>query len=232
MQLTVKEAAKELNVAEKTVYRWIQSGGLPAYRVAGEYRINRAMLYDWASSRKGQSGGASIPEAAAGTAAAPESAPASLPSLSAALEAGGIHKGIPGDCKADVLKAAVDAMSLPEQLNRDFLVQALLMRENLQSTGIGDGVAIPHVRNPAVLGISAPQVGLFFLENPIAFDALDGKPVQILFLPLAPNVRAHLHLLGKIAFALRQPAVKEALSRAAEPAEILEAFRAIETGNA
>jgi len=52
MQLTVKEAAKELNVAEKTVYRWIQSGGLPAYRVAGEYRINRAMLYDWASSRK------------------------------------------------------------------------------------------------------------------------------------------------------------------------------------
>ena len=46
MQMTVKDAAQALNVAEKTVYRWIQSGGLPAYRVAGQYRINRAMLFD------------------------------------------------------------------------------------------------------------------------------------------------------------------------------------------
>ena len=232
MQLTVKEAAKELNVAEKTVYRWIQSGGLPAYRVAGEYRINRAMLYDWAGSRKGESGESSLSSVAAGTAAVPESAPDQLPVLSAAIEAGGIHKGIPGDSKAEVLKAAVDALSLPEQVNRDFLVQALLMRENLQSTGIGEGVAIPHVRNPAVLGITVPQVALFFLEKPIEFDALDGKPVQVLFLPLSPNVRIHLHLLGKIAFSLRQAPVKEAVARGAESAEILEAFRSIESGNA
>ena len=236
MQLTVKEAAKELNVAEKTVYRWIQSGGLPAYRVAGEYRINRAMLYDWAGSRKGRDG--EVPAAAAtavGTASAPAagaSATNTLPSLSAALEAGGIHKGIPGTTKADVLKAAVAALTLPAQLNPDFLFQALLMREQLQSTGIGDGVAIPHVRNPAVLGLTTPQVALFFLENPIGFDALDGKPVQALFMPLAPNVRVHLHLLGKIAFSLRQPAIKELVARAAEPTEILGAFRALEAGNA
>ena len=236
MQLTVKEAAKELNVAEKTVYRWIQSGGLPAYRVAGEYRINRAMLYDWAGSRKDHSGDAPSADASpAGTAsgsAAGEPATNNLPLLSAALEAGGIYKAIPGTTKADVLKAAVAALTLPEQLNRDFLLQALVMREQLQSTGIGDGVAIPHVRNPAVLGISAPQVALFFLENPIEFDALDGKPVHALFMPLSPNVRVHLHLLGKIAFSLRQPSIKELVARAAEPAEILEAFRALEAANA
>ena len=231
MQLTVKEAAKELNVAEKTVYRWIQSGGLPAYRVAGEYRINRAMLYDWAGSRKDHSSDAAPAVPDSGTpAAGPD--PNAMPLLSAALEAGGIHKGIPGASKAAVLKAAVAALALPEQLNRDFLVQALVMREQLQSTGIGDGVAIPHVRNPAVLGISTPQVALFFLENPIEFDALDGKPVHALFMPLSPNVRVHLHLLGKIAFSLRQPSIKELVARAAEPAEILEAFRALEAANA
>ena len=219
MQLTVKEAAKELNVAEKTVYRWIQSGGLPAYRVAGEYRINRAMLFDWAGSRKIRIGTA---EAAA------EPDPNALPSLSAALAAGGIRHDLAGDTKADVLKAAVAALDLPEHLNRDFLLQALIMREQLQSTGIGDGVAIPHVRNPAVFELVAPQVALFFLAKPIEFDALDGKPVHALFMPFSPNVRMHLHLLGKIAFALRDPRIKELVARAADADALLEAFRALE----
>ena len=235
MQLTVKEAAKELNVAEKTVYRWIQSGGLPAYRVAGEYRINRAMLYDWAGSRKGRAGEAASSAVGPtdGTApAAPAADPNALPRLSEVLEAGGIHHAIPGTDKTSVLKAAVDALTLPDTLNRDFLVQTLLMREQLQSTGIGDGVAIPHVRNPAVLGLPSPQVALFFLQNPIGFDALDGKPVQALFMPLAPNVRVHLHLLGKIAFSLRQPPIKELVARAAPSDEILAAVRAFEAANA
>ncbi len=236
MQLTVKEAAKELNVAEKTVYRWIQSGGLPAYRVAGEYRINRAMLYDWAGSRKGRAGDSPAPIAVGASGDAPAAAPAAdantLPSLSAALEAGGIHHGIPGADKPAVIKAAVETLALPDQLNRDFLVQALLMREQLQSTGIGDGVAIPHVRNPSVLGLPSPQVSLFFLQNPVEFDAIDGKPVHALFLPLSPNVRVHLHLLGKIAFALRQPPVKELVARAASADELLAAFRGLETANA
>jgi PTS system nitrogen regulatory IIA component len=219
MQLTVKEAAKELNVAEKTVYRWIQSGGLPAYRVAGEYRINRAMLFDWAGSRKAPSGTAE-------PAAEPD--PNAMPALSAALAAGGIRHGLPGATKPDVLKAAVAALDLPGNINRDFLLQALLMREQLQSTGIGDGVAIPHVRNPAVLGLAAPQVSLFFLAEPVGFDALDGKPVHALFIPLSPSVRVHLHLLGKIAFALRDPRIKELVARAADADTLMEAFRALE----
>lgn len=237
MQLTVKEAAKELNVAEKTVYRWIQSGGLPAYRVAGEYRINRAMLYDWAGSRKPATDAAPAPApvSADGSAIAPSvppPPPAAMPPLSAAIAAGGIRHGLAGDDKPTVLKAAVEALDLPAHVNRDFLVQAILMREQLQSTGIGDGVAIPHVRNPAVLELVSPQVALFFLEKPIEFDALDGKPVQALFIPLSPNVRTHLHLLGKIAFALRNERIKELVSRAAPAEELLEAFRALESANA
>ena len=166
------------------------------------------------------------------TPAAPAADPNALPLLSAALEAGGIFHDIPGTDKPSVLRAAVDALDLPAQLNRDFLFQTLLMREQLQSTGIGDGVAIPHVRNPSVLGLAAPQVSLFFLQNPVGFDALDGKPVQALFMPLAPNVRVHLHLLGKIAFALRQPSIKELVARAAAPGEILAAVRSFEAANA
>ena len=62
---------------------------------------------------------------------------------------------------------------------REFLYQILLARESLGSTGIGDGVAIPHVRNPVVLHVSEPVVTLSFLETPIDFHALDGKPAAI-----------------------------------------------------
>jgi excisionase family DNA binding protein len=52
MKLTVREAAKLLNTSEKSVYRWIKQGLLPAYRINDQYRINRAELLEWATSRK------------------------------------------------------------------------------------------------------------------------------------------------------------------------------------
>ena len=219
MQMTVKDAANALNVAEKTVYRWIQSGGLPAYRVAGQYRINRAMLFDWATSKR-------INFSPTDAAHEPEDLP--LPSFAQALQEGGIHYRVGGTNKAEVLKALVGLLKLPDQVNRDFLLQALLAREQLQSTGVGDGIALPHVRNPAVLEIATPMICLCFLEAPVAFDALDGKPVQVLFTPLSPNVRVHLHLLSRISFALRDPKFKSLLAGQGRRDEILEAARALE----
>ena len=219
MQMTVKDAAQALNVAEKTVYRWIQSGGLPAYRVAGQYRINRAMLFDWATSKR-------INFSAAESAKDPENAP--LPTLAEALQEGGIHYRVGGATKADVLKALVDLLKLPDTVNRGFLLQALTAREQLQSTGVGDGIALPHVRNPAVLEIATPMVCLCFLEAPVEFDALDGKPVQVLFAPLSPNVRIHLHLLSRISFALREPKFKALLASQGRRDEILDAARALD----
>ena len=219
MQMTVKDAAQALNVAEKTVYRWIQTGGLPAYRVAGQYRINRAMLFEWATSKR-------INFSAADLAKDPENAP--LPTLAAALQDGGIHYRVGGATKADILKALVGLLKLPDTVNREFLFQALLAREQLQSTGVGDGIALPHVRNPAVLEIATPMVCLCFLEAPIEFDALDGKPVKVLFTPLSPNVRVHLHLLSRISFALRDPKFKALLAGEGRRDEILDAARALE----
>lgn len=219
MQMTVKDAANALNVAEKTVYRWIQTGGLPAYRVAGQYRINRAMLFEWATSKR-------INFNAQEGLKEPDNLP--LPTLATALQDGGIHYRVSGAAKNDVLKALVGLLKLPDHVNRDFLFQALLAREQLQSTGVGDGVALPHVRNPAVLEISTPMVCLCFLETPVEFGALDGRPVKVLFTPLSPNVRTHLHLLSRISFALRDPHFKSLLTAEGRRNEIIEAAQALE----
>ena len=219
MQMTVKDAANALNVAEKTVYRWIQTGGLPAYRVAGQYRINRAMLFEWATSKR-------INFNAQEGLKEPDNLP--LPTLATALQDGGIHYRVSGATKNDVLKALVGLLKLPDHVNRDFLFQALLAREQLQSTGVGDGVALPHVRNPAVLEIATPMVCLCFLETPVEFGALDGRPVKVLFTPLSPNVRTHLHLLSRISFALRDAHFKSRLTAEGRRNEIIEAAQALE----
>jgi PTS system nitrogen regulatory IIA component len=223
MQLTVKDAAQLLSVAEKTIYRWIQSGGLPAYRVAGQYRINRAMLFEWASSKRVNIS----PEAIQGGTGEENFA---MPTFLDALKAGGIFYRAGGATKPEVLKSVVQFLQLPDQVDRNFLYQALLAREQLQSTGAGEGVALPHVRNPAVLELQSPLACICFLENSIEFGALDGKPVQTLITLLAPSMRIHLHLLSRVSFILRNPEFRETLANQAFREDILASVAKVEMG--
>jgi PTS system nitrogen regulatory IIA component len=112
-------------------------------------------------------------------------------------------------------------MRLPDGVDREFLFRVILAREELASTGIGDGIAIPHVRNPVVLHVTQPLITLCFLEKPVEYAALDGKPVGVLFGVISPTVRAHLHLLSRLTFALRDPGFKSAILRQALREEIL-----------
>ena len=89
-------------------------------------------------------------------------------------------------------------------LDEKAVFAALLERERLGSTGIGNGVAIPHAKMPGLKGIT----GVFArLKTPIAFDAMDDEPVDLLFLLLAPEGSGaeHLKALARIARVLREP---------------------------
>jgi PTS system nitrogen regulatory IIA component len=207
MQLTVRDVSRLLSISEKTVYRWVKQGVLPAYRVNEQYRFNRAELLEWATSRRMNVSAAVFDE--------PESNATPVPGLGEALRAGGIFYRLGGKDKEGVLRAVVEHLRVPEEVDRDFLLRVLLARENLQSTGIGDGIAIPHVRNPIVLHVPRPMVTLCFLEKPIDFGALDGKPVHVLFTLVSPTVRAHLRLLSRLSFALHDAGFKKAVLRQA-----------------
>ena len=222
MQLTVREVAGLLSVSEKTIYRWVREGSIPSYRINEQYRFHRAELLEWATSRR-MGVSASIFHEPVGMAG-------QIPTLAEALQAGGIAYRLTGKDKESVLRSAVDAMRLPSEVDREQLLSVLLAREALASTGIGDGIAIPHVRSPIVLHVSQPTITLCFLERPVDFDALDGKPIHCLFTLVSPTVRAHLHLLSRLAFALRDPAFKDAIARQALRDEILTELRRVEAG--
>ncbi|HED01146.1 MAG TPA: helix-turn-helix domain-containing protein [Proteobacteria bacterium] len=221
MNLMVRDAARLLKVSEKTIYRWITQGKLPACCVNEQYRFNRVELLEWATARRIN--------------VSPEifSEPASelpMPGLGASLQAGGIHYRISGKNREEVLLALVEHMRLPEGVDRDFLFRVLLAREELGSTGVGDGIAIPHLRNPVIIHVTSPIVMLCFLETPVDFGALDGKPVHTVFTVASPTVRVHLHVLSRLSFILRNDEFRELLRVQGSREDIFAAIAEIENG--
>jgi PTS system nitrogen regulatory IIA component len=220
MRVSVREAAGLLNVSEKTIYRWIALGKLPAYRVNEQYRLNRAELLEWATSQRVNVSATIMEEPDEGGA---------MPSLEDALRCGGVFYRVEGADKQAVLKSVVEVMSLPDEVDRPFLLQVLLARESVGSTGVGEGIAIPHVRNPIVLHIARPMVALCFLEHPVDFGALDGKPVHTLFAIVSPTIRGHLGLLSRLAYSLRDPDFAAMIARQGSREEILQQVRRIDS---
>lgn len=214
MEIGVKDAAGLLNVSEKTIYRWIQDQILPVYRISDQYRFNRSELLEWATSRRIKVSPEIFKEA--------QHSKTPLPSLLDAIKSGGIFYRVGGGDKSTVLQSIVDILNLPEEVDREFLYQVLMARESLGSTGIGDGIAIPHVRNPVVLHVAKPSMTLCFLDQTINFGAIDGQPVGILFMLISPTVRAHLHMLSRLGFILQNQDFKTALKEQASREDLME----------
>jgi PTS system nitrogen regulatory IIA component len=148
--------------------------------------------------------------------------------LTDALKAGGIHYRLSGTDKLSVLQSLVEVMPLSDKVDRQFLLQVLLARESLGSTALGRGIAVPHVRNPIVMHIPRPMITLCFLEQAIEFGAIDGQPVHTLFTIVSPTIRAHLHLLARLGFALREATFGQVIAKPGSREEILAASRAVD----
>ncbi len=116
---------------------------------------------------------------------------------------GGVHTGIGGNTVEDVLKLVVARVPMISEAEQGMLLEKLIERERLTSTGIGKGVAIPHPRNPLPGNDRDAMIVSCFLENKIDFKSIDYKPVGVLFLMVCPTVKTHLFLLSRISFCLR-----------------------------
>ena len=121
---------------------------------------------------------------------------------------------VPGGSKKKALEQIANLISsqVPELEMQD-VFEALIAREKLGSTGFGNGIAIPHCR---LKGCETPVSALLHLEKPIDFDAIDGAPVDLLFVLLVPEAAtdAHLELLRQIASMLDRKEVRDKLRSA------------------
>ncbi|CAL1690635.1 Nitrogen regulatory protein [Brevundimonas subvibrioides] len=98
-------------------------------------------------------------------------------------------------------------------IDESVIFDALMEREVLGSTGLGSGVAVPHARLPGLGGVRAVFVRL---DTPVAYDALDDRPVDLMFALFAPPSSGadHLRALAAVSRAMRSPELREQLRQA------------------
>ena len=221
MQLTLRQAASYLGVKEGTVRRWIDQRALPAHSIDERLYLNPIELWEWAVEEGVPASRALLDIA--------HRAPDDVPPLSVLLREGGVFHDIAGGDKRHVLAQFVERLPLPPEQDRKFLLDVLEAREALGSTGIGDGIAIPHVRNPIVLHVARPFVTLGLLEQPIDFEAVDAKPVHALFMVVSPLVPTHLRILAQLGFVLRDEVLRRMLRERASAADIIGRIEIIES---
>jgi len=137
---------------------------------------------------------------------------------------------VPGGSKKRVLEqiAKVLGQDLPD-LDSQTIFESFIAREKLGSTGFGNGIAIPHCRMP---GCTSPLSAVLRLDVPVDFDAIDGAPVDLLFVLLVPEAATdeHLELLRQIASMLDREDVRERLRRASTGQELYQAVVDIQSG--
>jgi len=150
--------------------------------------------------------------------------------LSQCMTVASIELNLRGAQRDEVLRELVDKIPAivrrPE--SRQTLLRALQEREQLCSTGIGDGIALPHARN-ALVGL-VDQTVIVFGRHPagIPFGAIDDVPARLFFLLVAPTVNQHLQVLARLSRLLRDPKLRQNLLRAERPDKVIALIREAE----
>ena len=129
--------------------------------------------------------------------------------------------------KKETLKELIDKLVVAKRIKenaKEKILQALLDREKLGSTGIGQGVAIPHAKTDKVTEIVC---AFATSRKGVEFDALDGEKVYIIFLLIAPHDSAGMHLkvLAKISRLLKDKFFRQALREAKVPSEVIKIIK-------
>ncbi len=200
MILTLKELADHLRVNERTILRMLKSGQIQGTKIGGQWRFNSSQIdnvfFDPDTSRPEH---VPIAELTPNHLAAPISR--ILTPARTLL-----------DLQATNVEAVLQELSKPIAresllLNMHNFHERLLAREHLLSTGVGNGVAVPHPRDPEPT-LRQPAVIVFGRSvQGIAFNAVDGKPVHLFFLLCCQQIQTHLYLMGRLATLLRNETV-------------------------
>jgi fructose-specific phosphotransferase system IIA component len=136
-----------------------------------------------------------------------------------------VATGLPGTTKNEVIDAMIDLVaSSPKVMDKEKVRKAIFEREEIMSTGVGNGFAIPHGKTEAVADIVA---AFAVTAQPIDYQSLDEKPVRLVFLLVGKDnlVGPHIKLLSRISRLMNKEEFRRRLLDLKSPREILEAFR-------
>ncbi len=221
MKLVLEELAQALSIPPETLERWIRQGSIPVRLKEGACVFSRHSLTKWARENN-----LTFQESGA----MPHQPREDLSdNLAVAMERGGVFYDLEGETVAEILKAGVDRVPFFDSRGkRQTLYDSLLAREELMSTGIGKGVAVPHPRTPLDYGDIPALITTCFLKYPADYRAVDHQPVFVLFFLICPSARRHLHLLARLSFCLRDESFIAFLKTIPDQARFFDAIKVLD----
>ncbi len=193
MDLKIKDIVELFNVPEKTIIQWIKERGMPSHKIKNQYFFNKAAVSEWILSSN-----IAVSENISNLSLTNK--PVSISKL---IKKGGVFHNIQGNTIGDIIGNIADVINIPEGLTKETVKASLLQREELMSTAVGNGIAFPHPRNPIISDIDEEGISICFLAHRINYNAMDKKPVGILFIIISSNAKRHLEILSKISFLCR-----------------------------
>ena len=203
--LTIEEVAKYLRVSERTVYDWAQKGEIPAGKIGTVWRFKKNEIEKWVNDRLSGS-----------SKAVPENTSVRIPNILSPDRVVFIEHSSRRDALVELSEVLGTA---PQIKNRNELTVEILKREELMSTAIGRGIAIPHVRLSSVTDL-VMAVGIC-RHDILDFQSIDDQPVRLLFMVAAAyNQHAYyLQTLSFFSYRLKNQDLREGLIHAASAQE-------------
>ncbi|KIC73741.1 PTS sugar transporter subunit IIA [Candidatus Protochlamydia amoebophila] len=209
--LKIRDVADLLNVSETTIRRWVSDRKIPSYSINKHHYFSRTEIENWVISHKFDKNQSSSPftQSIKTTVAEKKTATGGSKqfSLFRAIHKGDVLYNVSGKTKEEIIRKTMKKTAKDLNVDAEVMTELLLDRENMMPTALNNGIAIPHTRDS--LHAQHDAIVVVFLDKPLEYGALDGKPVNTLFFLFAADDKRHLHLLAKIAHLSSQPKALE-----------------------
>ncbi len=212
--MTLAEMADYLKVARRSLTKMAECGDIPATKVASQWRFMRSVVDDWLITRM-----KTLPDRELENLIDTEKLPVPL---SALLRPELIRLDVEDVGVQRILRLLTDLLIRQNLLDspQDF-VERLVEREEMVSTAIFPGIAIPHARKPEECPVSEPRLVIGVSPGGADFNSLDGRPTHLFCLICANQVILHLKIIAELALVFRRPNLIERVTNAADPEQVL-----------
>lgn len=150
---------------------------------------------------------------------------ADLPVL---IHRGGVFFDVEGTTPQEIYKNISEKIEKPEGVTSDLIYNALCAREQVLSTAVGNGIALPHARASIIKSDENQKICVVYLKKPIDMQAPDEREVFVMFVLLTSNSQVHLKVLTELAGLFRNLRFRKALESHAGEAELLSLIRELD----
>jgi nitrogen PTS system EIIA component len=223
MDLKFEDVTNLLHISEATLQKWMEHKKVPYYTISGKPRFNRSELEEWLMESVVQERELPIGECDDG------SSTWNKYCLYRAVHKGCVISNVSSTSKNDIIREVMTKAASTLKINPDIVSEMLIDRENMMSTALGGGIAVPHTRDFLLHDFTDAAV-IVYLDQPVDWGAIDGSLTNTLIFLFACDDKRHLNLLAKVAHLTIRPKTKDMLSSRPSKEDLLDAILTFEKG--